>query len=460
MFFLNFCKRVFNWFLHKDKILILIIFAGIGIRIFYLGYTDYSTRTHDVDGHIEYIKYITTNKTIPGINQCWECHQAPLYYVLASHVYGLVKFIGIQNLNFVLQILSLAIFLFFLVFSVKIFDLAIKRKKIVRIILALIVFWPSGIIGSVRIGNDVLFYALFAAGFYFLMKWLESNKNKNFYIASLLGGLSLGAKLTGVVLVILIIITLLYKLIFSLFKKEKISHILKFGIFIFFVFVFSFSIFYYRQIVSYGDDPEKDLFANTQALNGALMVGNKFINYTWFDVKDFINFPYTSPWEDSGGRQYYWNYLFKTSLFGEFSSEEYKKWSSVASNIDFIFLILAAYFLILAAYFLIDFIKKNKIKINSTDLSNYKNEFIISLFAVIVFTAISITYKIRSPCACNGDFRFIFPVIIPIGVVFGLFLKKLENKNLKFLAYFGYSLIILMTISSLLFFVSISGYFT
>ena len=34
---------------------------------------------------------------------------------------------------------------------------------------------------------------------------------------------------------------------------------------------------------------------------------------------------FTSSWVDDGGRQYFWNYLLKTSLFGEFDTDHYDK---------------------------------------------------------------------------------------------------------------------------------------
>jgi len=51
-------KNIANWFNDKikgrDKILITIFVLGIIIRVFYLSYTPYDTRTHDVvGGHID-----------------------------------------------------------------------------------------------------------------------------------------------------------------------------------------------------------------------------------------------------------------------------------------------------------------------------------------------------------------------------------------------------------------------
>jgi hypothetical protein len=37
-------------------------------------------------------------------------------------------------------------------------------------------------------------------------------------------------------------------------------------------------------------------------------------NYLWFDLRTFVTAAFTSAWDDDKGRQYFWNYLLKTSL--------------------------------------------------------------------------------------------------------------------------------------------------
>src|SRR5690606_25210479 len=57
---------------------------------------------------------------------------------------------------------------------------------------------------------------------------------------------------------------------------------------------------------------------NIDGLSHANIVGNTASNYFWFDAKFFITEPFTDPYDDRLCRQFFWNYLGKTGLFGEF----------------------------------------------------------------------------------------------------------------------------------------------
>ena len=68
-------------------------------------------------------------------------------------------------------------------------------------------------------------------------------------------------------------------------------------------------------------------------------------------------------------------------------------------------------------------------------------------------------YRIKAPYACNNDFRFILPIMIPLSFIYVEWLKMWDKKWML-IKDLGISLAIFMAFSSLLFFVSISGYFT
>ena len=90
---------------NKDKVLIIIFVLGIIIRVFYLSYTPYDTRTHDVvGGHLDYIKYLIEHKNVPSSTDCWECFQPPTYYVISSAVYWLTESAGANNPYFYLHV--------------------------------------------------------------------------------------------------------------------------------------------------------------------------------------------------------------------------------------------------------------------------------------------------------------------------------------------------------------------
>ena len=466
----NFCKKFFSWFYRKDKILMLIIFAGIGIRIFYLSYTDYNVRSHDADGHIDYIKYVAEKFEIPRGEQCWECHQMPLYYLFAGFFYKFFQMFGVTQLNFVLQCLSLAFFAVFLFFGVKTLKLIIKEKTYLRVATLILFFWPGGIINSIRISNDSLFYALWATGFYFLVNWIKEGKQKNFYIASVVVLLSLFAKTSGLILVVLAGVALLLKVLLEINEKKKffpkifssaISH--KKEIIMFFLITtlglsaISYKNFFYFEKI--GETAQSRSFfertVKNDSLSGALKVGNNISNYLRFDVEMFNKKGFTSPWVDGGGRQYFWNYLLKTSLFGEFDTDSYDKKGSPwpwATYINGLALVL--FFTVIFGVVFLFF--KNIFYLFKGNGSIVLPLFILS--SSLIPLVVLIFYRIRAPYACNNDFRFILPIMIPLPFIYVEWLKFWDGKwtPIKNLCI---SLIILMAISSLMFFISISGLF-
>lgn len=42
------------------------------------------------------------------------------------------------------------------------------------------------------------------------------------------------------------------------------------------------------------------------------------LNVLCFDIPGFLSTVYMDAWHDEGGRQYFWNFLLKTLLFGKF----------------------------------------------------------------------------------------------------------------------------------------------
>jgi hypothetical protein len=51
--------------------------------------------------------------------------------------------------------------------------------------------------------------------------------------------------------------------------------------------------------------------------DASLAVGNRPSNYLLFSPKQFIQLPFTDLYDDRYGRQMFWHYFWKTSLFGE-----------------------------------------------------------------------------------------------------------------------------------------------
>lgn len=432
--------------LNKNKFLIILILAAIALRIFYLSYTDYSLRTHDVDGHIDYINYISVNHSLPDADQCWQCYQPPAYYIMGALVSRVSQFINL-NQNFGLQIFSLFLSFLFLVFSAKTAKEILPNKKLLAVTVSLMSFWPSGIIHSIRIGNDSLYYAFYAIGFYFVIKWYQEEKNKDFYMASVLSVLSLLAKSSGLILVSIFIISLIYKFIKSDERKKFLKKILIFLL----ILTAGLALAFYKPLENLRSKRSGDLFVgNIKSLNGGLSVKNELKNYLWFDRHSYFSDPFAYPWEDKGGRQYYWNFLLKTSQFGEFEFNNFKYAPTLAKYINIISLFAILFFII---SLILLFLKENLKKIRSCNF--------ILFISIIVPLAASIAMRARLPFSPTGDFRYIFPALVPLAILYAMGLKylKFEGMKINIFKYLAYSPAVLIPIFSITLFILISGIF-
>jgi hypothetical protein len=424
--------------------LILLFLVGIVIRITYLSYTHFNLRTHDVDGHIDYINFLLENHKLPDSKACWQCYQPPVYYTITSaliYIWRFFKLDFIFDSYLFLQIVSVFFYSVFCFYGVQIIRTIFQDIKASKFLLlsacSMLILWPVGIIHSVRIGNDLLLYPLYTAGLYYLILWWQKNKSKGLYISSSLSILAVLTKSNGAALVFIIILCLAFKFwlkreqfwksfvslinhfkankAFDLRKKEFLKvarndfvHIIEIiiaGI----IFVFG-GLALYAKAIYAGD---KELIGNSGGLNSALAVKNNLENYLFFDVKDFLTVPFASPWVDEGGRQYFFNYFFKTSLFGEFQIENLfnKNLAILLSFLLFVAIVVVFYYLAM---------------LNLEKVQKY-----LPLILNLLILPISLAY-IRSsyPFSPSNDFRYVVPFLVSFVVFYFLAIKDFKRSNL------------------------------
>jgi hypothetical protein len=136
--------------------------------------------------------------------------------------------------------------------------------------------------------------------------------------------------------------------------------------------------------------------ANEHRTNPALTLTNRPIYFIGFDFPTFLTRPFTSPWEDAKGRQWFWNYLLKTSLFGEW---EFKQpWAGgLATAMSWICLAMCP---VVAAGALLR--KKSEI-VDELPLSG-----------MVVLLIGGLAWQRLSQPVFHGDFRYSVPVIAPL----------------------------------------------
>ncbi|MCL6588892.1 MAG: hypothetical protein K6U80_02960 [Firmicutes bacterium] len=447
----------------SNKVFIFILLGGFVMRWLYFLITPYYIREYDVDGHIHYIDYILKHGSIPARNEGWETFQPPLYYLTAAFIYKVANLLGVQSTFYlyrVVQFLSLLFSMGFLLASLLIFKETLtnlsrpksKKKKsqalsgppersaqpaqsnndwIIALMLSLITFWPSGIIHSARIGNDPMFYFLYAWGLFFLVKWRYDQKDRNLYASFVLTTLCFITKANALVLYGVTGIIYLWNLIK---KRNPQKYLFKTAILLI-IFSMGFMITFGASVAEKLNGSKAHFLAPNMPDLGPQEVGNRLINYLWFDLPSFINEPYVYSWEEKAGRQYFWNFNLKTALISEFHFDSaFHRTSTFLLTIIFLGMIL---FVITG---LVMILRKE-----------FKKHLILFLNLILLYVA-AVLFRYSIPASCAQDFRYIFPALISFCFFYGYALLFYRRKGWVRVEAVGYTLAVLFIGLSIPFF--------
>lgn len=191
------CVELFVlWRLRFDRFVVAIVIAGTLLWLDYLTYTSISDRNYDGPSQLEYIESIA-NLRLPDVFSCAVCGHPPLYYALAAFWSKTVLAFGWLPLELGLQWLSLLLFFSFVVFALLVFRNCGASPTTLRLATALVVFWPSSVINSIRVHNDALASPLMLATVYFIAKWDDRRQSGDFAAALVLATLAILCKASG-----------------------------------------------------------------------------------------------------------------------------------------------------------------------------------------------------------------------------------------------------------------------
>lgn len=363
-----------------DRRLLLIFFLGLLLRAGYTQETFYDERGHDTSGHVQYMQIIANDNRIPDVKECWSCYHPPVYYVASAGVWKLSNVFGwtpqnaVKWLDFLISLVALA------------FGLSCIKSVtwgMPRYIAALLwSVWPSFILASPRLGNDILFYAMHVVALWGCLRYIKTNSGKYFFTAVVAAAIAYWTKSTGAITFGLIGVTALIHLVPRFLWKwsrwelaSLASMILLGGIIV-------------CQVLS------GDVVGNVGGIDDTVLVKNNPGNFLFFDIRSFLVNPYIDPWHDELGRQFFWNYLAKTSLFGEFN---------LLGTVPGVWLasFISAAFLVLLGFGLYGFVKSEW----------NKNKILLTAQTVFFFVAM-IALRLKYPFSCSNDFRYIVPVLL------------------------------------------------
>jgi hypothetical protein len=419
----------FGWFI------VGVALGGLLVEGSYLSYTPMTERNYDTSSHVFYIDYLIEHRRLPPLNiLCTTCGHPPLYYALAALWSQLLLAGGWIPRGLGLQWLSLLLSSGFVVFALLLLRSFIERPATLGLAAALVVFWPSGILNSVRVHNDALASVLVLASMYFMSEWDRHGRRRDFYGALGACALALFTKATayGVAGALLLVAAL--RLRSARFSRESIRQ----GVVAVLVLVGAALL----PMALRGSTPstlcQRVLGGACYAHPGAF-VANQPADYLYFDLRGFLCD--TSALSDATRQDYFWNGLAKSSLFGvmrlgkDFEGACYHR---LALLLSVLLLAMAA---VCAA--LLPFVRR-------ASWSKYRAVALASASLLILLAA----FRMIFPTPFHEDFRHIFPVLVPLSLLYAKSVERIGRWSRA--AYWaGVGLGVLMALSSVAFFVRI-----
>ncbi|MCF0222837.1 MAG: glycosyltransferase family 39 protein [Fibrobacter sp.] len=378
--------------------LIFLLLVAVGLHCVYTYNTNYITRTYDIDGHVEYVKYVAENYAVPQNDQCWSCYHPPVYYAMGALAWNIAPKLGLVETR-ALQWLSFALSIAFMIVGAKILVLLLKGPPLMLSSL-LWFFWPLLFMVSPRIGNDQLFFVTHTLCLWGCFKYIVEKESRYMILAAVMVALSFWTKSTGAVTALVFVSAFML----GYFPRERLKPNRNEAAALVILALFVVSAACIKIAAG------SSLVGNSISLNSAMRVGADLQNFLFFDVKDFLTVPYTSGWGDVGGRQYMLNYLAKTSMFGEFVLDGSTTGNNLAIAMSFTFVTL-----VVTAF--IGFLKT---RINKA--------FLLLLLQAGFFLAALVSLRISAPFGCSSDFRYVVPALlsfIPF-VSLGIFRKEVS----------------------------------
>ena len=415
--------------------LVLVFIGAIVLRLWVFNATPFDTRTHDVDGHMDYIRDIIRTSAIPETGAGWETYQPALYYLggtVWTAPFRLLFRGSVEVFQTSLMLFSLFLSLFFVFIAFEIFRFVIsgksgtdaKRANCYRdwlprsktpagkirdlpllLSAGLLAFWPSLVMHSVRIGNDALFYPLLAASLLFTVYWYDAKKTAHLVWASIFAMLALFTKTSALVMfatIGLTLVTVAVKAGIGKYRKQLVIFAA--------IAVFAGTITLGPPVLRTLAGEQKNVFiGNVDGLVKDLAVKNELANYLYFDFKTYMTQPFTSPIDDNCGRQFFLNYYLKTALFGEFNFPHQIS-RDLATCLSLLLLLLAG----CALYG------------GKTGWAEYAEP--LRLFLLLLFVA-AIYNRISLPFSCGVDFRYTLPLLIPFCLFVGRAIQEFRARK-------------------------------
>ncbi|MBN2535791.1 MAG: glycosyltransferase family 39 protein [Spirochaetales bacterium] len=365
----------------------ILIILGIAIRICYFLYTDPGTRQHDIWGawnHIDYIRHIAKNFTLPAVGT-YETYHPPVHYILSAIPYNIVRLFGMQE-DYSMRAVELLMVFFSaltLIFIYKIFNKCRINKHALLIGVALACFHPNIIYMSVYLNNDATVFLFYIVSFYYLIKWVDDKSLKNVILLAVFTAISMLTKKSSIVLFPVLGIVFIVE--FAKHRHEWKKYVKQGLIFLVIALPLGFSYiirnyFLFHQDLSYAVPPL-----------GTIMPNNPF-NLFYVSIEELLKKPFVAPAPHEN--TFFLKMLIQTSLFSVFEFP----------GLEDIAVIMVACYLVLIVLIILNFILFKK--------EHMKDKGYIFLVNFVSTLVIYFRMRLYSPYDCTQAFRYVAPFIM------------------------------------------------
>lgn len=409
-----FCKQ-----LTYERLIAVILLAGLGMRIGFALYKPTYTAYHDLGeittvgyyGHASYVLKIFETGALPGEN-LGQYYHPPLFHILAACAMKVTgKVLGIVDEVYLFEaskIISCAATCFTLLFSRKILrELKLGRTAEV-IALAVCAFLPIHYMLGGWINNDALVTFFMTFIILYTIRWYQNPTWGNIVMLALGFGLGMFTKISCAMFAFFTGAFMLVK--FWNARKEKNWK----GIFLQFVLfaciAMPLGLFY----------PIRNYLLFGQGLNFVLVPGENIYcgdhgfleRFVWFPITRLLNPVYLNPFEE-----YNLNfYLLKSAVVGEFEYHHVEEWPAAVLIVCNLILVVQAVY---AAFY--------------TCIRERKGKSVMLLWGLpglwlwIYLNHLWLNVKI--PYGCTMDFRYIVPTALLGAIYLGIHVESCLAKR-------------------------------
>ena len=439
-----------NIFQMKNKsgltkiIVIVLLLLGIGIKLYYINYTETWERQHDVisfgadEGHAAYIEYILNNKSLPDFDprEKWGFFQPPLHHIISAFVMDISMKAGldIKRCQENTQIPTCIYMIMLSLMSIYIFAKArgLHKDKILSdgclVMLAIVALHPMFIIMSGSINNDALQLVMSLFALIVAAKWYEKPGILRTVFLAVIIGLSMLAKLTGGLVAVPITIVMLTK-VFGFDggiradknTKVRINDRLRFFFRKYFakMLIFAAIVFPLGLSFSIRNKLKWDVPVNYIPPVGENFPESITMKNRLLDIATDSVYTKMVARGDAFDEYNVFLALIKTSLFGEYNFSDVSRWMKPLSLVLFVSAVLVILF---ALYATLQVAFSKKIKLALV----WK---VLLIGTYVTYLAAYFYFALSSSNFSAQDFRYAGICIVCEGIFAGIYADSIKNKR-------------------------------